>query len=548
MGPYIDPHILSWVVFLPMATALVLLGSRAIAVSIFNSSGAPGVVWRAVAMGGSTLTFLLAAIGLWGRFDPEVTRYQLVERAPWLPSLGVNYLVGLDGISLVLILLTTFLIPLALLSSWNEVRRSLKSYAVLLLFLETGIIGAFASLNLVQLYFFWELTLIVSFFMIGRWGGMSGLRAAVRFLVFGLAGSLLMLVAMLIVFRLNLEQAGSPNFDLVQYGAGAGKALLETVIPMSGTADVAWWKTQNWLFAAFALAFALKIPVVPLHGWFVDAHCEAPAAVAAIHSGLLMKLGIFAFLRIAIPLFPAAAGLAAPWIRGLVLVGLLYGAFLSLAQRDLKRLIAYSSLAHLHFIVLGIFSLELHSVAGAIIYMLSHGMCVGALFILVGFLTERGGTRRIEDFAGLAKPMPVFAAFVGLALLGSIGMPGLGGFVGSFLIFLGSFSVDARVAAAALVGVVVVAGALFRMYGRVLLGPLDNSENRGLIDLDLRERAVIVVMLLPVVWIGLYPNPILRRIEPPISSLVQGVVTSSPNPASLAPTSAPLPNPAEIQE
>jgi len=526
MGPYIDPHILSWVVFLPMATAIVLLASRAIAISVFDSSGAPGVVWRAFAMGGSTLTFALAVIGLWGGFDPEVTRYQLVERAPWLPSLGVHYLVGLDGIALVMVLLTTFLVPLALLSSWNEVQRSLKSYAVLILFLETGILGAFVSLNLVQLYFFWEFTLIASFFMIGRWGGASGLRAAARYLVFGIGGSLLMFVAMLIVFRLNLEQAGSANFDLVEYGAGAGMALLETAVPVSATEGVAWWKTQRWLFAAFALAFAIKIPLVPLHAWFADAHGEAPAAVSAILSGLLLKVGIFAFIRIAIPLFPVAASEAGPWICAIALFGLFYAALLSLAQRDLKRVVAYSSLAHLHFIVFGIFTLKLHAVAGAVVQMLSHGLGIAVLFVAIGFLTERAGTRRIADFGGLARPMPLFAAFVGIALLGTIGMPGLGGFVGSFLIYLGSFPVQGALTAAALVGMVVAAGALFRMYGRIMLGPLDRSENRGMIDLDLRERAVTVVALLPLIWIGLYPNPILRRIEPPISALLRIVATA----------------------
>jgi NADH-quinone oxidoreductase subunit M len=526
MGPYVDPHIVSWVVFFPMATAILLLISRAIAVSLFDSRGAPGVVWRAMAMAGSTMTFALAAIGLWGGFDPEVNRYQLVERVPWLPSLGVNYFVGLDGIALVLVLLTTFLVPLALLSSWNEVRRSLKSYAVLLLFLESGILGVLTSLNLVQLYFFWELTLIACFFMIGRWGADSGLRAAVRFLVFGLAGSLLMFVAMLIVFRLNLEQAGGANFDLVQYGGGVGKALLETVVPIAGEDGAPWWKTQRWLFGAFFLAFAIKIPLVPMHSWFVDAHAESPAGVAAILSGLLLKLGIFALLRIAIPLFPVAVVESAPVISVLVTVGLLYASLLSLAQRDLKRLIAYLSLAHLHFIVMGIFTLKPHAVMGSVVQMLSHGLVVAVMFILIGFLVERGEKRRIEDFAGLAKPMPVFATLFGIALLGSIGTPGLAGFVGGFLVFLGSFAVEPKVAIAAMAGMVVATGALLRMYGRIMLGPLEKSENRGFIDLDIRERVSVVLALIPLFWIGLHPNPILRRLEPPINSLLHQVDTA----------------------
>jgi NADH-quinone oxidoreductase subunit M len=516
-------NVLSWVVFLPMLTALGLLAQRAIATSIFNSKGLPAFSWRAIAVLSSTFTFVLAAVGIWQGFDPEMTSHQLVERRGWIPSLGIHYFVGIDGISLVLIMLTSFVVPIAMLSSWKEVTKPLKSYAVFLLLLETGINGVLVSLNVIQLYFFWELTLVSSFFIVGRWGGTQGLRAAVKFLLFGSLSFFLMLIGTLVVYRLNFEQGGVANFDLVTLGDGVLLGLLETKIPIAGGMDVLWWQTQSALFAAFALAFAIRVPLIPLHGWYNDAQSEAPTSGSVILSALVLNLGAYAFLRIALPLFPSAVSDSAPWMSSVALLGIAAGGFFALSQRDVKRLLGCLALAHVNFVVLGVFSLKHHAVVGSVVQMLSFGLCISALFILFGFLAERRSTRELSEFGGLAKPMPAFAALLGVAILGQVGAPGTSGFVGVFLVFLGSFPAQQFITLLALSGMVLAAGALLRAMGKVMFGPLEPAENRGLIDLDLRERVVVLLLLVPVLWIGLYPNPILRRVEPPVSLLLNAL-------------------------
>jgi len=393
----------------------------------------------------------------------------------------------------------------------------------LLLLLETGINGALVSLNLVQLYFFWELTSISCFFIVGRWGGALGLRAAVRSLLFSLASFFLMLIGGLVVYRLNLEQGGVANFDLTTLGDGASLGLLNTTIPIAGAADVMWWKTQSSLFTVFALAFAIRVPLVPLHRWYIDAQSEAPTSGSVILSALVLNLGAFAFLRIALPLFPSAAREAAPWLCSIALLGIAIGGLFALSQRDVKRLLGFLSLAHSSFILLGIFSLKHHAVVGSVVHLLSHGLCIAALFILFGFLAERRSTRELDEFGGLAKPMPMFAALLGIAVLGQVGAPGTSGFVGTFLVYLGSFADLPLTTLLALAGMVLAAGALLRAMGKVVLGPLGPAENRGLIDLGLRERGVLLLLVIPILWIGLYPNPILRRIEPPVSLLLNAM-------------------------
>lgn len=529
-------NIVSWVAFLPLVTALSLLGVGLVATSVFNLKGLPGTAWRAIALLGSTATFALAFFGLWQGFDPEITDYQMVERLAWIPSLGLNYFVGVDGISLLLVMLTTFIVPIAIVSSWREVGESLRSYSVFLLFLETGIIGALVSLNAIQLYFFWELTLISSFFIVGRWGGVDGLRAGVKYLIYGASGFFLMLAATLVVYRLNLEQGGAANFDLAIWLDVASPGFLETRIPIAATAlgqdpaGAVWWQTQSWLFIAFAVAFAIKIPLLPFHGWYNDTQCQAPTSGSVIISALVVKLGVFAFLRIALPLFPHAAMELMPWLCGLALAGIATSGLLALAQRDVKRLVGYLSLAHVSFIVLGIFSLEHHAVVGAVVHMLSHGLSISALFILIGFLVERRSTRELAQFGGLAKPMPICAVLFVIVTLGQIGVPGTSGFVGSFLVFLGSFPVGGWTTLAALAGMVLAACGLMRAVGKMMLGPLEAAENRGLIDLNLRERVVVLLLIVPIFWIGLYPNPILRRIEPPVSLLLNGMARAINDP------------------
>jgi len=515
MGPYIDGHILTWVTFIPLATALLLVASSILASFLFRSDGLPPLVWRAVAMGSSSLTFLLSLAGVWGGYDPEQSGYQLVERVEWLPDLGIHYFVGIDGISLMLVMLTTFLMPIVLLASWNDINRSLRSYVFFMLFIETGMLGAFVSLNLFLFYVFWEVMLIPMYFIIGIWGGPGRVYAAVKFFLFTMFGSLLMLVAMLIVYLLNFEQGGAFNLDLVTPPGATGLALLDTVIPVGGGSSP-WWKTQNWLFGAFALAFGIKVPLFPFHTWLPDAHVEAPTGGSVVLAGVLLKMGTYGFVRFALPLFPEAASAYAPLMLTLGVIGIVYGSLVAMVQSDVKRLVAYSSVAHLGFVVLGIFALNVHGLNGGVLQMVNHGLSTGALFLLVGFIYERRHTRAIADFGGLAKPMPVYAALFGIVLMSSIGLPGLNGFVGEFLILLGTFAHDPWVAVVATLGVVLAAAYMLWMYRRIMLGPVENPENRGLIDLDWRERLVVVAMIIPIIWIGLYPNPLLRRIEPSV--------------------------------
>ncbi len=523
LGPYVDAYLISWVVFLPFASALGLLLANLVVGFLLRSNGLPKVVWKVTAMVASTLSFLAALLGLWSRFDPEETGYQLVERVEWLPEYGIHYFVGVDGISLVLVLLTTFLVPVALLATWNEIDRWLRSYLFFVLALETAMLGTFVALNLFQFYLLWELMLVPMLFVIGIWGGPRRVQAATKFFLFTVAGSLLMLVGLVVVYRMNFEQGGALNFDLVRAvgTAASGMPLLETVIPAQASETVPWWQTQSWLFGAFAIAFGVKVPLFPLHTWLPDAHVEAPTGGSVILAGVLLKLGAYGFLRFALPLFPDATVEWVPVVVVLSLVGIVYGSLVAMVQRDLKKLVAYSSVAHLGFVMLGIFALNLHGLTGAVLQMVNHGLATGALFVLVGFVYARRRTREIADFGGLARPMPVFACLLGVVVMASIGLPALGGFVGEFLILLGAFGAEPWAAVVATSGVVLAAAYMLWMFRRVVFGPLDKPENRGLIDLDLRERVAVGLLIVPIVWIGVHPSPLLRRIEPSVSVLLQ---------------------------
>jgi NADH-quinone oxidoreductase subunit M len=521
MGPYLEDHVLTVVVFLPLATALGLLLSSMLASFLLRSDGLPPTVWRAIGMGSATLTFLLSVIAVWGGFDPEASGYQLLEHEPWLAQYGINYFVGIDGISLVLVMLTTFLTPVTLLAAWNDIKISLRSFIFFMLFLETGMLGAFVSLNLFQFYVFWEVMLVPMYFIIGIWGGPRRVYAAVKFFLFTMVGSLLMLVAMLVLYRLNFEQGGMLNLDLVKAPGNMALSMMETAVPVLASAEHPWWQTQYWLFAAFALAFAIKVPMVPFHTWLPDAHVEAPTPGSVILAGVLLKMGTYGFVRFALPLFPSAADDFTLLMFVLALIGIVYGSLVAMVQPDVKKLVAYSSVAHMGFIVLGIFALNVQGLTGAVVQMVNHGLSTGALFVLVGFIYLRRHTRMISDFGGLARPMPVYAALFGIVVMSSIGLPSLNGFVGEFLILLGTFGADRWVAVIATSGVILAAVYMLWMYRRVMFGPLTEAENRGLIDLDLREKAVMVALILPIIWIGLYPHPLLRRIEPAVSGLLQ---------------------------
>ncbi len=507
-------NLLSWVTFLPGLAAVALLALHAVARGS-GGGGLPDAAWRAAGLGATLLAFL-GSLLLWAGFDAGAPGFQFVEYAPWLPSFGVHYFVGIDGISLLLVLLTTFLMPLVLLTSGRDIKRSVPSWVFFMLLLETGMLGAFVSLNLFQFYVFWEVMLIPMYFIIGVWGGQRRVYAAIKFFLYTMLGSLLMLVAILALYYLNSQQFGSFTFDLVAVPGAAARGLLDTQVPVSGAP---WWQTQAWLFAAFFLAFGIKVPMVPFHTWLPDAHVEAPTAGSVILAGVLLKMGTYGFVRFSLPLFPEATVQFAPLVFGLALIGILYGALVAMVQKDVKKLVAYSSVAHLGFVMLGMFALNAEGLEGSILQMVNHGLSTGALFLLVGMLYERRHTRQIADFGGIAKPMPVFAAIFGIVTMSSIGLPMLNGFVGEFLILVGAFEAAPIVAVFATLGVILAAVYMLWMYRRVMFGPLDNPENRGLIDLDALEKGVLVAVLIPIFWIGVYPSTFLRVLHPSVKEL-----------------------------
>jgi NADH-quinone oxidoreductase subunit M len=528
-----EGNLLSVVSFLPLGAGIALLAVDQAARRAGSELAAS--IWKIGALAASLVT-LAISLELWIGYDSTTAEYQFVEHVPWLAEWGVNYYVGADGISVLLILLTTFLQPIVLLASWNDIKQNVKSFLFFMLALETGMIATFAALNLFQFYLFWELMLIPMYFIIGIWGGPRRVYAAIKFFLFTMVGSLLMLVAVLVLYRLHFEQTGTLTLDLVAPPGSTLPGLLETSILPSG--DV-WWKTQPWLFAAFALAFGIKVPVFPFHTWLPDAHVEAPTAGSVILAGVLLKMGTYGFVRFALPLFPDASLQFAPLVFGLGLAGILYGALVAMVQKDIKRLVAYSSIAHLGFVMLGTFALNDEGLSGAVLQMVNHGLSTGALFVLVGMLYERRHTREISAFGGIAKPMPVYAAMFGIVTMSSIGLPGLNGFVGEYLILLGTFHTDRWVGAAATLGVVLAAVYMLWMYRRVFFGPVEIAENRGLIDLDLREKLVLVALVVPIVWIGVYPQPLLTRLRTPVGEILR-VMEAKRAPAEAA-EATPLP-------
>jgi NADH-quinone oxidoreductase subunit M len=451
------------------------------------------------ALGVSGLVFLVSLALLRG-FRPVAAMQFEVER-PWIPAYGIAYHVGLDGISLWLVILTTFLTPIALLGSWSSIHSRVREFNVFMLLLEAGMLGVFVSLDLFLFYIFWEAMLIPMYFLIGIWGHERRIYAAVKFFLYTMAGSVLMLVAFLVLYR----QSGLRTFDLTRLaGSPVDPAL------------------QMWLFAAFALAFAIKVPMFPFHTWLPDAHVEAPTAGSVILAGVLLKMGGYGFLRLAIPLFPDAAARFAPWIGLLAVIGIVYGALVSLVQPDLKKLVAYSSVSHLGFVMLGIAGFTTTAVVGAVYQMLNHGISTGALFLMVGMLYDRRHTREIAQFGGLKSVMPWFSAVFLMICLSSIAVPGFNGFVGEFLILLGAWPFSKALVAAAVLGVILAAAYILWMVQRVLYGEVTHEANRALPDLSLREAAVLVPLVVLALFMGVASPLFTRTIEPAASALVTG--------------------------
>ncbi len=535
----VTDHLLTWMILVPATASLALLATEAF-------GGLPQIAWRVVGLA-SALVNMGLGILVYANFDPTHTGFHLVDYAPWIVEYGIHYYVGVDGISLPLVLLTVFLVPVSMCASWKQIERSPRAFVFFLLVLESAMVGVFSSLNLFQFYFYLEVTLVPMYFLIGVWGEGRRGEAAVRFFIFSTLGSVLLLLAISTVAYLGFVQTGIWTFDLVSSPWGEAPGLLEIEIATSAVSAsmsdvgraVPWWQTQYWLFTAFALAFAIRVPLVPFHGWLPDAQVEAPTVVSVLLAGIVVKFGAYGFLRFALPLFPVAALDWTPAILTLSVAGILYGSLVALVQQDLKRLVAYASLAQMGFVVLGIFAKNLQGLNGSVLQMVNHGLSTGALFILVGMLEDRRGTREISELGGIARSMPVFAFFFVLVGLSSIGMPLLNGFVGEFLVLLGAFRASPAHAVAATTGGVFAAIYMLWMLRRVLLGPVEKAENRKLIDLDWREKGVLLALCIPIVAIGVYPSPLLRRIEPSASDLLQQIETRQflplPTPA-LAPT------------
>jgi NADH-quinone oxidoreductase subunit M len=493
------PHLLTLLIALPLVGGLALL-------PFFRFE-------KAIRFGGialSTLVFVLS-LPLYFGFDASTPGMQFVEKASWIPALNVSYHVGIDGISLLLVLLTTFLTPLVLLSSWNAIQKSVPLYTFLMLLLETGMLGVFASLDTFLFYVFWEVILIPMYFIIGVWGGHNRIYAAVKFFIFTMVGSLLMLIA---IIWLGYYAAGLP-----------GGHFTTDITQLFKIGPMIPYGFQVWMFAAFALSFMIKVPAFPLHTWLPDAHVEAPTGGSVILAGVLLKMGTYGLIRFNLQLFPQSAIALSPVFATLGVIGIIYGALVSMVQKDVKKLVAYSSVSHMGFVVLGIFGMTVEGMQGSIIQMINHGLSTGALFLIVGMIYERRHTRMIEEFGGLARSMPIFATCFLIVTLSSIGLPGLNGFIGEFLILIGTFNSSILgsgwYVGFAATGVVLAAVYMLWMFQRVIFGKTRNEQNTHLRDLDARELGLLIPVLLFIVWIGVYPSTFMAKSEASVQRIVR---------------------------
>ena len=489
--------ILSWIIFLPLAGVipLLLIGK--------NQKN----LLRVTALLISLADFILSLI-LLGGFNGATSDYQFIQKVQWISSLGINYHVGVDGISILLVLLTTFISVISIASTWTAITEKVKGFMIAFLMLEAGMLGVFLSLDLFLFYVFWEGMLLPMYFIIGIWGGQRRIYAAVKFILYTMIGSLLMLLAIIALYFLNYQYTGMYTFDLT----------VITEMPISVT-------TQLWLFGAFALAFAIKVPMFPFHTWLPDAHVEAPTAGSIILAGVLLKMGTYGFVRFCLPLFPDATIQLMPLISILALIGIVYGGLVSAVQKDVKSLVAFSSVAHLGFVMLGMFALDLQGLTGSIMQMVNHGISTGALFLLVGMIYERRHTRLIEEFGGIAHVMPFYSAAFVIVALSSIGLPGTNGFVGEFLILLGMFKTNIVYAVIGTSGVIIAAVYMLWMVQRVFYGQVTNEHNKTLTDINWREKLLVIPLIVMIFWIGIFPKPFLNLIEPSVQNLVETVKT-----------------------
>jgi len=492
-----NEHLLSIVLFTPLAGMIVLLCIPATQKSLIR-------LWaNIIGLAG----FLVSLPLLW-RFNKADGGFQMVEKISWIPSLGVNYFVGVDGISLLLVMLTTLIGSIAILSSWNAIQDRTKAYYALFLLQQTGMIGVFISLDFFLFYVFWEVVLVPMYFIIGVWGGPRKLYAAIKFFLYTLAGSVLMLLGILTLYFQHFQQFGFYTFEISE--------LMKLNLPL---------KLEQWVFGVFFIGFAIKVPMFPFHTWLPDAHVEAPTAGSVILASVLLKMGTYGFIRFSLPLLPKAS--IEPWIVqilvALSIVGIIYGALVSLMQQDWKKLVAYSSVSHLGFCTLGIFALNPNGIAGSVIQQINHGISTGMLFLIVGVVYERRHTREIKEYGGLAHVMPVYSIVFAIAMLSSAGLPLLNGFIGEFTILQGAFEANRMWAAFAVTGIILGAAYLLWLYQRTMLGQITNVKNLSLADLSVRELAVFVPLILWAFWIGIYPKPYFQILEKPVARIVERV-------------------------
>src|SRR6266849_2390062 len=496
-----DQHILSTVLFTPLAGALILL--------LVPRESAAAHRWIGNLFG---ILGLIVSLPLIWRFQIGAPGFQFLEDHEWISSIGARYTLGIDGLGFLMVMLTTVLGAVSILSSWSAIRKREKEYYLLFLLLQTGMLGVFMSLDFVLFYVFWEVMLVPMYFLIGVWGSERRLYAAIKFFLYTLAGSVVMLLAILALYFYAPVPAGATRtFDV--------PTLLAAAQRFSDPLKV-------WLFWGFFFAFAIKVPMFPFHTWLPDAHTEAPTAGSVILAGVLLKMGTYGFIRFSLPLLPTDPYLRHRIINVVIvlsLIGIIYGALVCLMQKDMKRLIAYSSVSHLGFCTLGIFALTPNGLAGSVLQQINPGISTGALFLIVGLLYERRHTRMISDFGGLATPMPNFAAIYLIISLSSLGMPLLNGFIGEFTILQGAFQVSKAWAAWGSLGVVLGAAYLLWLYQRVMFGPVTQFANEDLPDLNLREYATLVPLVILAFWIGIYPKPFFALIESPVQKIVEQV-------------------------
>jgi NADH-quinone oxidoreductase subunit M len=509
-----DSQILNIITYIPLAGALLIL--------FFVNKNNSGAI-RVLATATAVIDFIVS-LYLWFRFNPAGEGdglFQFRFTADWIPSLGVKYDFGVDGIAVLLILMTTFMGIIAIVSSYSAIHHREKEYYTLLLMLQTGMIGTFCALDFFLFYVFWEIMLVPMYFIIGIWGGARKLYAAIKFFLYTLAGSVLMLLSILALFF--FYDGGIPFLNI----AGLGREATFSVLKFHEVGHLIPPTLQFWIFLGFFFGFAIKVPMFPFHTWLPDAHVEAPTAGSIILAAVLLKMGTYGFVRFALPILPDATRQLIIPIAVLSIIGIIYGALVSLVQKDMKKLVAYSSVSHLGFVMLGMFALNPMGIKGSVLQMINHGISTGALFLLVGMVYERRHTRMIADYGGLAKVMPMYAALFLIAALSSMGLPALNGFIGEFTILLGAANSTAygtiAYAVFAAVGIVLGAAYLLWLYQRVFWGPLDNPANAGLLDVNRRELGMMVALVILMIWIGIYPKPLFDFIDKPVDYIVRKV-------------------------